>query len=127
MVKYKRIVIFKNRLVNRRAGRMEENSLFEFGLKIFDARAAERNIRSAFYEVKELLDVTEEDIDFFVNEEMIREFQERRLSKFSELKKLKADLQMRFRDYRVEGRIKSLTSLLGKYMKGRKLLDTFGL
>ena len=101
--------------------------MFEFGLKAFDARKAEESIRSAFYEVKDLLDVTEQEINFFVNEDLIREFQERRVSKFTELKELKADLQLRFRDYRIEGRIKSLTSLLGKHMKSRKLLDTFGL
>lgn len=98
-----------------------------FDVTNFDAQKAEQDLRMAFYKVKDELGVSDEIIDFYVQADLIYALQEIRLSRFEDLKELKDGLQLRFRNFRLEGRIKSLTSILGKHMQGRKLLDAFGI
>lgn len=97
---------------------------------LIDTKKAERKLREAFYAVKDELgidNITNEEIDFFVNEESIRSVQEDREKYFMSLKRLKKELCVRFRNYRVIGRVKSLSSIFGKYMQFRSTRDAFGL
>jgi len=93
----------------------------------FDAKKAETELRKAFYLVQDELKVSREVIDWKIQEDVVREMQERRLAKLEGLKKLKKQMEFRFRDYRFEGRIKSLASIFGKHLECRKLMDAFGL
>ncbi len=93
---------------------------------MLNLKNAEKELRDAFFEVKDQLGVTTEKIEFFINRDIIRSIEKDRKKMAEPLKRLKMYLQLSFPEYRVSGRIKSLTSILGKYMQERTLLDTFG-
>lgn len=88
---------------------------------------AEQKLRQAFYEVKEELKTTKEEIDFLVNKACIESVQKDRENMLEPLKHFKEELSMRFRNYRVIGRVKSLTSIFGKCIQERSTCDAFGI
>jgi len=94
---------------------------------MLDCKKAETLLRQAFYAVKEDLNLTVEDIDFFVREETIRSLQADREMMEEPLTALRDALALRFRNYRIIGRIKSLTSIYAKYMQDRSTADAFAL
>lgn len=93
---------------------------------MLNLRRAEKDLRSAFFAVSDLLGVSKEKIDFFVNRDVIKSIEKDRKRMEKPLERLKWYLQVSFPNYTVIGRIKSITSILGKYMQGRTLLDAFG-
>ena len=93
---------------------------------MLNLRRAEKDLRTAFFTVSEQLGISKEKILFFVNRDVIRSIEKDRKKMEEPLKRLKWYLEVSFPNYLVSGRIKSLTSILGKYMQERTLLDTFG-
>lgn len=93
---------------------------------MLNLKKAETDLRAAFFEVKDQLGITPEKIEFFVNRDVIRSLEKDRKKMMEPLKRMKTYLSVSFPEYKVTGRIKSLTSILGKYMQERTLLDTFG-
>lgn len=93
---------------------------------MLNLRRAEKDLRTAFFAVSDLLGVSKEKICFFVNRDIIKSIEKDRKKMQVPLRRLKWYLEVSFPEYKVSGRIKSLTSILGKFMKERTLLDTFG-
>ena len=93
---------------------------------MLNLRCAEKDLRIAFFAVADQLGVSKEKIMFFVNRDVIKSIEKDRKKMEKPLERLKWYLQVSFPNYTVTGRIKSITSILGKYMQGRTLLDAFG-
>ena len=93
---------------------------------MLNLRSAEKELRAAFFAVSDQLGISKEKIIFFVNRDVIRSIEKDRKRMEEPLKRLKWYLQVSFPNYKVSCRIKSLTSIFGKYMQERTLLDTFG-
>ena len=93
---------------------------------MLNLRRAEKDLRAAFFAVSDQLGVSKEKIEFFVNRDVIRSIEKDRKKMEAPLQRLKRYLEISFPNYKISGRIKSLTSILGKYMQERTLLDTFG-
>lgn len=93
----------------------------------FDIIKAEQELREAFYCVMDQLSLTREDIDTYVERSVIASVQAEREKMIEPLRELKSELETMFRNYRIKGRIKSLTSILGKLMQERTLMDAFGM
>ncbi len=93
---------------------------------MLNLKCAENDLRGAFFEVADQLGITPEKIEFFINRDVIRSIEKDRKRMAEPLKRLKTYLIVSFPEYKITGRIKSLTSILGKYMQERTLLDTFG-
>ena len=93
---------------------------------MLNLRRAEKDLRSAFFAVSDLLGVSKEKIDFFVNRDVIKSIEKDRKRMEKPLERMRHYLEVSFPNYEVHGRIKSLTSILGKFMQDRTLLDAFG-
>lgn len=93
---------------------------------MLNLKSAEKDLRNAFIQVADQIEVTPEKIEFFINRDIIRSIEKDRKRMARPLKRLKSYLMVSFPEYKITGRIKSLTSILGKYMQERTLLDTFG-
>ena len=93
---------------------------------MLNLRRAEKDLRIAFFAVADQLGVSQEKIMFFINRDVIKSIEKDRKKMEKPLERLKWYLQVSFPNYTVTGRIKSLTSILGKWMQERTLLDTFG-
>ena len=98
-----------------------------YDVEKFDAKKAEADLRQALYSVESELKTSKEKINICAQADAIYNLQVGRLVKYEKLKNLKEELQTRFPDYRMEGRVKSLVSMLGKLLEGRMILDAFGI
>lgn len=95
----------------------------------FDVNKAVVDLRVAFYDprVSGELQVSESEIDFFIDECVIYSLQKEREAHIDGMKKLLCELKEQFPEYpTIKGRVKSLHSILGKLMKDRSIADTFG-
>jgi len=99
----------------------------DYDVEKFDAQKAEQELRKALYSVQAELKTNEKQINIYTQADVIYRLQAGRLARYDKLKSLKESIQSRFPDYRMEGRIKSLVSMLGKLLEGRMILDAFAL
>ena len=85
-------------------------------------------LRNAFCapEVATELEVTKEDVCFYICEPVIHSLQDDRLSHVEEMKELKKQFAEEFPNCMIRGRVKSLSSIMGKIMQGRSIADVFG-
>ena len=94
---------------------------------MFNCEVAQEKLRTAFYAVKEELGINDEIIDFYVNAENIHSIQVDRERMLEPLTLLKEELEKKFPNFRIKGRVKSLASTFGKYMMQRSTWDVFGI
>ncbi len=86
-------------------------------------------LKAAFMKFRKELGVTKDDIDFYITYEVVHSIQEDRVYRKGEMELIKKHLEQQFpeeKGFRVLGRIKSMTSILGKLLKERTLSDVFG-
>ena len=96
----------------------------------FNVNKAVVDLRNAFYDpiVSQALELTKENINFFVSEPVLRSIQDERESNIEGMRDLLVELEQQFPEANfIKGRVKSLHSILGKLMKGRSIADTFGI
>ena len=93
---------------------------------MFDTKVAEKLLRTALMTVKDQIGITKEDIYNNVEAVVIQSIERDREEFLEPLQKFKQSLEKTFPQFEFHGRVKSLSSILAKYMQDRTLADAFG-